>query len=87
MMSEKQQAMKKIHAIDFAIHELVLFADTHPESKKAMELMRKYKSAKKAAVKDYENKFGRYICKVSDVPLDTETFTWIDSPWPWETEE
>ena len=38
-MSEKAQLKRKICELDFAIHELVLFLDTHPVNMKAMELL------------------------------------------------
>lgn len=38
-MNEKAMLKRKIFETDFALYELALFLDTHPESKKAMELI------------------------------------------------
>ena len=42
-MRTKSELKKRIHALDFAIHELVLFLDTHPTSQKAMTLLKDYR--------------------------------------------
>ena len=35
-MTDKQKMLKKIHEIDFALHELNLFLDSHPTNEKAL---------------------------------------------------
>ena len=40
MRNDKNNLAKMIYKIDFAIHELVLFLDTHPRNAKAMELLK-----------------------------------------------
>lgn len=82
-MRERENLKRKIHALDFAIHELVLFLDTHPTSKKAMELLKEYRIKRKECIALYEEKFGDYIVMPNDVP-PTGCWKWLDSPWPWE---
>lgn len=86
-MNNKETLMKKIHALDFAIHELVLFLDTHPVSKKAMELLKDYRKKRKECIALYEEKYGPYIVTPADVPADSGCWKWLESPWPWENEE
>ncbi len=86
-MNDKDTLRQKLHAVDFALYELNLYLDTHPASKKAMELLIKYRKAKSELKESYEKKYGKYVYTVHDVPADTETFSWIESPWPWESEE
>lgn len=85
VMSEKQQLYRKIWELDFAIHELVLYLDTHPQSKKAMELLEAYRNMRMDTVKTYESKYGVYVKDANDVPPD-DTWNWIKSPWPWEND-
>ena len=85
-MNNKCALAKKIHAIDFAIHELVLYVDTHPTCKKAMDLLREYRLKRKECVALYEEKFGPYIATPADVPAEG-CWQWLKSPWPWENEE
>ena len=82
-MNDKQKLFKKICEIDFALHELNLFLDTHPESEKALRLLSEYRDMRKAAVNDYENRFGKLIITPCDTPV-TKPWLWIKSPWPWE---
>ncbi len=85
-MNNKEALKKKIHALDFAIHELVLYLDTHPVCKKAMELLREYRQKRKDCIALYEEKYGPYIVTPADVPA-SGCWQWLNSPWPWENEE
>ena len=77
-MNEKAALRRKIFETDFALYELVLFLDSHPENKKAMELMARYRKMREELVDDYEKRFGKYIVTLSDVPDDAEHWHWID---------
>ncbi len=85
-MKNKEMLMKKIHALDFAIHELVLYLDTHPVCKKAMELLKEYRKKRKECIALYEEKYGTYIVTPADVPA-SGCWQWLSSPWPWENKE
>lgn len=85
-MNNKESLMKKIHALDFAIYELVLYLDTHPTCRKAMALLKEYRNKRKECIVLYEEKYGPYIVTHADVP-ENGCWQWLDSPWPWENEE
>lgn len=85
-MNSKENLIKKIHALDFAIHELVLYLDTHPISEKAMKLLKEYREKRKECITIYEEKYGPYIVTPADVPISS-CWQWLESPWPWENEE
>ena len=85
-MNERQTLKRRIDALAFAIHELVLFLDTHPHNRQAMELLREFRRRRKAAIADYEAKCGAYIETVKDVD-PTDHWSWINSPWPWVKED
>ena len=44
-MTEQAKLRRKLYELDFAIYELVLFLDSHPESARALELMREYRES------------------------------------------
>ncbi|MBR4973408.1 MAG: spore coat protein CotJB [Clostridia bacterium] len=79
----KAQMMRKIFEYDFAIHELVLFLDSHPTNKKALELIKEYRARRKKLVSEYEERFGPYIMNSSDAPANY-CWEWLEGPWPWE---
>ena len=85
-MNDRFNLKKKIHAIDFAIHELVLFLDTHPMNRKAMELLKEYRKKRKECIALYEEKYGPYIVTPADATANGR-WEWLESPWPWENEE
>lgn len=85
-MNTKYELRRKICALDFAIHELVLFLDTHPTNQKALELLKEYRIKRKESVELYEQKYGHYIVTIDDVPANA-CWQWLESPWPWENKE
>ncbi len=84
-MNEKAKLKHKIYALDFALYELVLFLDSHPKSRRAMELMADYKRKRAELIEEYEAKFGKYILTINDVPV-SDSWKWIEGPWPWDTD-
>jgi hypothetical protein len=80
-MSEKEMLLRKINTMDFAMYELKLFLDTHPNDADALALRDKYAKRRDVLVAEYEQKYG---------PLNMSTVTgatmwkWIADPWPWE---
>ena len=79
----KAELKKKIFSYDFAIHELVLFLDSHPTNKKAMALLDEYRKRRAELVEAYEKRFGEFIITACDVPT-TDCWKWLEGPWPWE---
>jgi len=82
-MDDKKALRTKIYELDFALEELNLFLDSHPESAKATSLLASYRKLKNDTVKAYEEKYGEYIATVDDAPATTP-WQWINGPWPWE---
>ncbi len=79
----KADLKRKIYEYDFAIHELVLYLDSHPTCEKGMKLLADFKKMRKALVKEFEQQYGPYILCPTDVPLNG-CFEWLKGPWPWE---
>ena len=84
-MSDKAKLKRQIYELDFALHELVLFLDSHPTNRRAMKLMREYREKRMQLIEEYEKNFGKYIVTVKDVPM-SERWQWLDGPWPWEND-
>lgn len=77
---EKERLLYQVMAYSFAINDLNLYLDLHPDNKEVLHLFQKYVNEEKLLCQEYVKKYG---------PLEvTETsgskFNWIDSPWPWE---
>ena len=56
-MNQKQLLMH-LSQVSFAVTEAVLYLDTHPCDKEAMEYYQKMKQLRKEALDEYQRKFG-----------------------------
>lgn len=86
MLTDKEAAARKISAIDFAIHDIELFLDSHRDNKKAIDLLAQYRKWKNELVIEYEQKYGDFVTVVGDVKAKTP-WSWTNGPWPWEISE
>ena len=84
-MTEQAKLRRKLYELDFTIYELVLFLDSHPESARALELMREYREKRDAVMAEYREKFGDLIITANDAPAEGN-WKWIDGPWPWDND-
>lgn len=57
-MNERQLLLTKIQKYDFAIKELNLYLDTHPDCRRALALFNKYNSLLKDAEAEFNRRFG-----------------------------
>lgn len=79
----KKQLMRFITEVSFAMDDISLYLDLHPENTKALASYSNYRSMRTQAASDYVNMYGplnRYQVN------DSNDFTWVGSPWPWERE-
>ena len=76
----KCQLMENIQVISFAIDDLRLFIDTHPNCDDAIECINELMSIRHKIVKLYTNKFG----PIYSYMVDTDKgWDWNDAPLPW----
>lgn len=76
---KREEMAMKIRELDFALVELGLYLDTHPDDRKALCLHNHY--AKK--VKELKDKYQRvYGPLTMDYPCNK--WRWLEMPWPWE---
>ena len=75
----KEELAKKLKCYRFAIIELGLYLDTHPDDEKALCLHNEYANKFKMLEDKYQKMYGplsiMYPCK---------KWRWLEEPWPWE---
>lgn len=81
-MNEQQALKRKISAVQFAVWELHLFLNTHPNNREALEKFKENSEKCEKLVHEYEEKFG----PIRAASANGDQWTWINDPWPWETE-
>ena len=73
--------LNKIKQYDFALKELNLYLDTHPNCRNALASFRKYKKLREDAVSEYVENYGPITPEQNN---STSHWQWIDEPFPWE---
>lgn len=79
--NDKERLLYQVMAYSFAINDLNLYLDLHPDNKEMLDLFKKYVKEEKELCNEYVRKYGPL--EVSEVM--GQKFDWINSPWPWET--
>ena len=77
---EKEKLLYQVMALSFAINDLNLYLDLHPDNKEVLDLFKKFVREEKELSSEYVKKYGPL--EVTEVMRNK--FNWIDSPWPWE---
>ena len=70
----------ELMALGFVVDEMRLYMDTHPNDAEAFASLKDMIAMAREAHKRYVKKYGPV--SFDDVAL-SDTYTWIDNPWPW----
>ena len=77
--NERRELIKQIKCYSFAVTDLALYLDTHPDDEKALCLHNKYSKELKELKDAYQKVYGPltyyYPCN---------KWRWLEEPWPWE---
>ena len=75
----REEMIQQIRGLDFAIIELGLYLNTHPEDEKALCLHRKYAKQVKELKDKYQKVYGPLT-----INYPCNKWRWLEEPWPWE---
>ena len=78
--NDKMALMRQIQAYSFAVLEVGLYLNTHPNDAEAMAYYEKYNTLLRESTEAYECKFGPLTMR----GVKGDTWSWINDPWPWE---
>lgn len=73
----------ELQSYRFAAFDMLLYLDTHPDDKKAFSMYKDLVCKYMALKKEYEANYGPLSAFAA---ADSDSFDWLDSPWPWEKE-
>ena len=78
--------MTEINQISFALNDMTLYLDTHPDCMKGMELFSKLQERRHDLLKEYARLYYPLtIDSMSGRAVDASgEFSWGDCPAPWE---
>lgn len=83
--NNKTQAMQQLAQTCFAVHEAVLYLDTHPNDQNALEYYRRKQQQLTQASENYQKVVGPI--RACMVDTNSGSWQWVETPWPWEIEE
>lgn len=75
--------MRRINAYQFALWELHIYLDTHPNDCQAGQKHDEYSKVLAELVAQYETAYG----PINENPHEANRWAWIASPWPWENDK
>ena len=77
-MTEREMLMRKIAANDFAVVDLHLYLDTHPNNKQIAQKLDEYAAKGNMLKREYEERFG----PITPDEQGGNRWAWIANPWP-----
>lgn len=80
-MTSKEKKMQAVREAAFALIDIGLYLDSHPDDKNALDYFNKYQQINREVRCEYEETYGPIT--VSGVNT-CDGWTWTQDPWPWE---
>lgn len=80
-MNEKNALWKELFVSSFAVDDVILYLDTHPNDVQALRYYHDAVAKRNAAKDAYEAQFGPVTV---DGVNAANGWTWEQGPWPWE---
>ena len=80
IFQDKEALMRQIMEAGFAMDDVVLFLDTHPENQDALRYYQAVRDMRNQAIAAYECQFGPL--RYADVT--SSSWDWVTEKWPWE---
>ncbi|MGN1458082.1 MAG: spore coat protein CotJB [Acutalibacteraceae bacterium] len=78
-MNERERMLRNLSSYDFAITELHIYLDTHPNDAAAADALAEYEAKSRKLTAEYEEKFGPLTAS----GISGNRWAWISDPWPW----
>ena len=75
----QKEILNQIMALNFAINDLALYLDTHPEDQNAIRMHCEYSEKQIALTVEYQRLYGPLT-----INFMSNSWDWINEPWPWE---
>lgn len=79
----RQQLLKEISMVDFAIMELTEYLDTHPDDEDAVSYVKQYIAILRKLKEEYASLYGPLTLYDSTYSKNTD-WIWAKMPLPWE---
>lgn len=78
--TEREALLYKIMEVDFAVNDLNLYLDLHPEDNAIYEQFKMYVKECIRLKDEYAKKYGPLTLE----QVNSNTYEWMKNPWPWD---
>lgn len=83
--SDQAKKMNEINAISFAINDLTLYLDTHPDCQNGLALFKELTAKRLELLAEYAREYNPLtISSIMTGTPETEQYGWGEGPVPWE---
>ena len=79
--NKREELLLNVLRYDFVLTELNLYLDIYPKDRNMINLYNQYLEEKKRACFEYTKSFGPLTL---DDQSNNNSWSWLQSPWPWE---
>ena len=80
--NDRESLERALDENSFALYDAVLYLDTHPNDKSALEFYRRKQQRQQMLREQYIKSVGPLT--VDDVDPTCGYWNWVDEPWPWQ---
>ncbi len=77
----KNQLLQWINEVSFAVTEMTLYLDTHPDDAEALSYFNHFNQERQKALRLYSS---TYAPLTLDTAQEENCWRWATEPWPWE---
>ena len=83
--SQRLCLLQQINEVSFAVDDMLLYLDTHPDDKKALDYFTDISDQRNKLMAEYARKYGPLT--IDEATADNESiWKWSQQPFPWERE-
>lgn len=81
-MPSRKDLLHLINVASFAVDDVKLFLDTHPENKEALAYFQEYNAIRTQALEDFSRLYGSLT--LDSITTCSDYWKWIEVPYPWQ---
>lgn len=78
--TDREQKLYRVMELCFALVDLNLYLDLHPDDMETYRLFQKYVEEEKRAKKEYMDQYGPLVFSNAQF----KDYKWDENPWPWD---
>ena len=79
----RESLLAWINQVSFAVNEMTLYLDTHPDDEDALAFFREKLKMRQEALETYARFYGPLTIDTANDNM-SRSFQWVQQPWPWE---